>query len=106
MLAVRIDKTVLDGVDLSEYQTNNEFKSWGCGGVKKMSKTTKEIVKNLFINKPVDVSSLKKQRNMLLNETDRWTEEDHSEGDLDLYNQLIDFLDEIIDKEKLNGKNL
>lgn len=70
------------------------------------NKISDKNVKRLHNKKPINIITLKKQRNMLLNETDRWTEEDHSEGDLDLYNQLIDFLDEIINEREENGKNM
>lgn len=62
-----------------------------------MSKTKKRIVENLLINKPVDIVLLKKQRNMLVDELDRWTDDDHSKGDKELYDGLINFLDHVID---------
>ncbi len=68
-----------------------------------MSKTTKkkinhQIVENLFIKKPVDLVLLKKQRNMLVDELDRWTDEDHGKDDKELYDGLINFLDHILDE--------
>ena len=69
-----------------------------------MSKTKKKIVENLIINKPVDIVLLKKQRNMLVDELDRWTDDDHGKNDKELYDGLINFLDYIIDEAE--GKNL
>lgn len=58
---------------------------------------TKRIVKNLFINKPINVVLLKEQRNMLVDELDRWSDDDHGKDDKELYDGLINFLDHILD---------
>ena len=57
----------------------------------------KKIVEFLFINRPVDITLLKKQRNMLVDELDRWNAADHGKNDKELYDGLINFLDHIID---------
>jgi hypothetical protein len=62
-----------------------------------MVKVTKKIVENLSINKPIDIILLKKQRNMLVNELDRWTDDDHGKDDKELYDGLINFLDHVLD---------
>jgi hypothetical protein len=62
-----------------------------------MAKAKKRIVENLLINKPVDIVLLKKQRNMLVDELDRWSDENHGKEDQELYYGLINFLDHILD---------
>ena len=62
-----------------------------------MTKRAKRIVESLTINKPVDIVLLKKQRNMLIDELDRWSDDDHGKDDKELYDGLINFLDHILD---------
>jgi hypothetical protein len=62
-----------------------------------MSKAKKKIVESLLINKPIDIVLLKKQRNVLVDELDRWTDDDHGKDDKELYDGLINFLDHILD---------
>ncbi len=56
-----------------------------------------QIVENLLINKPIDIVLLKKQRNVLVDELDRWTDDDHGKDDKELYDGLINFLDHVLD---------
>jgi hypothetical protein len=60
-------------------------------------KTKKKIVEFLFINRPVDIILLKKQRNMLVDELDRWDDDSHGKKDKELYDGLVNFLDHILD---------
>lgn len=62
-----------------------------------MSKKKSKIVENLLINKPIDIVLLKKQRNVLVDELDRWTDDDHGKDDKELYDGLINFLDHVLD---------
>ena len=52
---------------------------------------------DIILTKPIDIKLLRKQRNMLVDELDRWTEEDHGKNDKDLYDGLINLLDYILD---------
>jgi hypothetical protein len=67
------------------------------GRQKRVSKKKSKIVENLLINKPIDIVLLKKQRNVLVDDLDRWTEEDHGKDDKELYDGLINFLDHVLD---------
>lgn len=60
-------------------------------------KSDKRVVEFLFINRPVDIKLLKKQRNMLIDELDRWNDNNHGKNDKELYDGLINFLDHILD---------
>ena len=60
-------------------------------------RTNHQIVENILINKPVNIVLLRKQRNMLVDELDRWTDEDHGKNDKELYDGLINFLDHVLD---------
>jgi len=57
----------------------------------------KKIAESLFINKPIDITLLKKQRNLLVDELDRWNDDDHGKNDKKLYDGLVNFLDNILD---------
>lgn len=62
--------------------------------MKKQSK----IIKNLYIDKPIDINLLTKQRNLLIDELDRWgNNDDHGKKDKELYEGLINLLDCILD---------